>query len=190
MHILENVYVWNFFRKFLDIFFGVYKIVEKEIREFGIGRSQSMLDIGCGSGQHSQLSDADYLGLDMDRRYIDYARKKYGSERRKFECVKLQDANLNGQRFDVSLLVNLLHHISTEDARDLLESLSKITNQYLVSFDPIIQSPRNDIGRFLTDHDRGKFIRNRQQHLDLISEYFEIITVKDLKNFLLKEWPC
>jgi 2-polyprenyl-3-methyl-5-hydroxy-6-metoxy-1,4-benzoquinol methylase len=183
MHVLDNVYVWNFFRKLLDLCFGSYRGVDAIVREFDIDRSVSMLDVGCGTGQHSALTDGEYLGIDMDCRYIEYASKHYGTEKKKFQCVKLQDADLQGRTFEIALLVDLLHHISDPDARDLLASLAKRTSGYLVAFDPIEQSPDNYIGRFLTSHDRGKFIRPLNKHLGLIREYFDILKVKQGKKF-------
>ncbi len=179
-HILDNVGLWNLFRSALDACFGHYRIRVEIMRGFGINRSMSILDVGCGTGQFSQITDSDYLGIDMDCKYIEDSRKKYGSEKKRFECVSLQDARFERQ-YDVSLMVDLTHHISDDDLRDLLVHLKKVTSKFVVFFDPVKQDKWNILGRLITSLDRGKFIRSRETELNIISEYFNVLNVKNLK---------
>jgi 2-polyprenyl-3-methyl-5-hydroxy-6-metoxy-1,4-benzoquinol methylase len=168
-------------RKVLDVIFGLYSKRINIIREFGIDTSVSVLDIGCGTGQYSQITDFEYLGLDMDCHYIDSARKIYGDGKKKFKCSRLQEVDFEGRKYDVSLLIDLTHHISNEDARKLLALLSSVTKHYLIVCDPVKQNRRNYIGAFITYLDRGQHIRDKQDELDLIEKYFEIIKTYDLK---------
>lgn len=180
MHVLDNVSTWNVFRSSLDAIFGLYRIRVAVMREFGVGRRMSVLDVGCGTGQYSQITDGQYYGIDMDCRYIEWAKKKYGSQIKKFECIRLQEVKFD-HPYDVSLLVDLTHHISNNDLSDLLRRLSKVTTQYVVIFDPVRQSKANWIGRFITSLDRGACIREKTLELSLIREYFDIVQVKGLK---------
>lgn len=182
-HLLDNVALWNVFRKLLDLFFGMYRNSQAIMRQFGIGPSFSILDIGCGTGQYSQFTTADYLGLDLDCRYIAFAQRKFGTDRKRFLCQDLATVDFTGRTFDVVLLVNLLHHVDDAGVRQMLEILSRVTTKYLVAFDPVMQSRGNYLGRFLTTHDRGRHIRSVAAEQQLIDEFFTIERTVPVKIF-------
>lgn len=184
MHILDNVLVWNLFRGILDQVFGMYSKNMEQMREFGVERSMSVLDVGCGTGHYSQLTEGEYLGIDSDLRYIDAARKRFGTERRQFVCSRLQDMNFGGRKFNAVLLIDLTHHIPTEDFRSLMSSLSRITQDHLIIFDPVKQRSGNLIGRFLTSIDRGKYIRPKEEEIGIIREYFDVVSLKESCDIL------
>lgn len=184
MHILDNVWVWNLFRAILDRFFGMYRKSIQRMREFGVEETMSVIDVGCGTGHYSQLTKGEYLGIDSDCRYIDAAKKRYGTEKKQFVCSRLQDMDFGGRSFDVVLLVDSTHHIPTEDLRSLLSSLSRITRKYLIVLDPVKQRQGNLVGRFFTSIDRGKYIRAKEDEVALIREYFDIVTIKESCDIL------
>ena len=149
------------------------------LRGFGVTREMSLLDVGCGSGQLSQLTDGEYLGIDMDSRYITSARQRYGGAQKQFTCGRVQDLAGGERRFDVVLMADVAHHLSTHDLRELLMTLKKITGRWLVVLDPVQQSPRNYCGRFLTGRDRGKYIRSKEELLAILGETFTVLRVKE-----------
>lgn len=157
MHILDNVWVWNLFRAILDRFFGMYRKSIQRMREFGVEETMSVIDVGCGTGHYSQLTKGEYLGIDSDCRYIDAAKKRYGTEKKQFVCFRLQDMDFGGRSFDVTLLIVL---------------------------DPVKQRQGNLVGRFFTSIDRGKYIRAKEDEVALIREYFDIVTIKESCDIL------
>lgn len=183
MHLLDNVVLWNAFRAALDWLFGMYRKVEAQMRAFGISRSVSLLDVGCGTGQFSRCTDGDYLGIDADCRYIANAAKRFGTPRQRFVCMRLQDLKPEQQTFEVALLAEVTHHISDADARQLLAHLARVTSRCLVVVDPTIQSRGNYLGRLLTALDRGGHIRSVEAELSLIAEHFTIVKVVPMTAF-------
>lgn len=182
-HVLDNVRAWDAFRKLLDLFFGIYRNVAARMRKFGIDRTVTLLDIGCGTGQHSRLTDGEYLGLDFNPRYIAQAQKKFGSPTKRFVCQRLQDFDFAGRTFDVTLLVAVLHHIADADAQSLLAAVAKITRRYVVIFDPTTQSRGNYLGQWLTRLDRGKYIRTPEREVALIAEHCTVARVFRCQTF-------
>lgn len=194
MHLLENVYFWNLFRKSLDLTAGLYRKRLELMKNFGIDRSVSILDVGCGTGQYSQITAGDYLGIDMDPRYIAAAQQRYGSPQKRFQCVRLQEANLQSKQFDITLLMDATHHLSDADLEDLLLVLQSVTRRYLVITDPVRQNPLNWWGRFLTYCDRGNHIREKNEEIRLIGRHFSVIqriesTFLGVKNIMLFAKP-
>lgn len=53
-----------------------------------------------------------------------------------------------------------------------------MTSQFIVICDPVKQSAKNLLGRFLTYLDRGKYIRPEDDLISLIDSYFQILEIK------------
>src|SRR5262249_13376759 len=72
--------------------------------------TESVLDLGCGCGGFAQAVPGDYVGIDLNPRYIAFARRRFGTPRRRFLCMNLAD--LDGkQSFDKAIMASILHHL-------------------------------------------------------------------------------
>ncbi|MFC2128726.1 class I SAM-dependent methyltransferase [Bacteroidota bacterium] len=183
MHILNNPHIWQFFRGLLEIFFGHYRKRISTIRSFGITDQMTVLDVGCGIGQYAILTKKKYLGIDMDKKYINLAKQTYkNNSLKKFLCEDLGKAKLSDAAFDVSLLVDFTHHLSNEELNHVFVELNRITSKYIVISDPVKQSDKNLIGRFLTYIDRGNYIRAENHLINLIGNYFRLLEVKKVRS--------
>lgn len=72
-----------------------------------------MLEVGCGAGYTARYLEGTYdayVGLDYSAELIRYARERNAGPRRDFVCANLKDYRSSG-RFDVVLMVGVLHHI-------------------------------------------------------------------------------
>ena len=179
MHPLSSVYLWHLFRAGLEGMFHFYSRRIALLRDLGFQGTESVLDIGCGTGQHSEITTGRYLGVDLDARYIEFAKKRHPGK--EFLCRDVSQLQLDGEPFDVALMVDIIHHLSDEQARKLLADLARLTAKRVYFFEPVTQSPRNVVGRLLTAADRGHFIRPRGQLLDLIGDTFEAVATRDLR---------
>ena len=177
MHPLSNVYVWHFFRWFLEGVFGLYTKRIALLKELGFQGTESVLDIGCGTGQHSEITSGRYLGVDLDARYIEFARRRH--PQKEFVCMDVSQLQLEGDLFDVALMVDVIHHLSDEQARRLLADLGRLTSKRVFFFEPVVQSPKNLVGRLLVAGDRGRFIRPRNELLKLIENNFIVEEIRD-----------
>ncbi|MDP3764335.1 MAG: class I SAM-dependent methyltransferase [bacterium] len=179
--ILEHPVVWQPFRKIIDILFGIYRKRQAIIRQFGITNQLSVVDVACGTGQYSTITDFQYLGIDLSEKYIETAKKLYGKDNKTFLCADANTSKISDGSYDVALLIDATHHLSDEENRILIKTLNKIASQFIVICDPVTQSKNNLIGRFLAYMDRGEYIRPTKVLSDLISETLDIKKIVLLK---------
>jgi len=118
-----------------------------------------VLDVACGPGTNTaHFGHADYVGLDVNERYIAAARRRH---HRTFLVadVTAQLPPLEG-RFDCVLLNSLLHHMSDADARGILQRLRGVLAEdgHVHVLDLVLPDDRG-IARLLARLDRGAFAR-------------------------------
>jgi 2-polyprenyl-3-methyl-5-hydroxy-6-metoxy-1,4-benzoquinol methylase len=151
--------IWAAARSGVDWAFGVYRKRLHVMRTWGVLDARcSILDIGCGTGQYSCLPASRYTGLDLNSRYIDYARKEYGQPGRSFQCLDVRTLLSEQAQFDLILMVDFLHHLADDDCTDVLRAAARMARQAVLSFEPVTQQT-NPIGQWIIDHDRGQFVR-------------------------------
>jgi SAM-dependent methyltransferase len=144
-------------------------------RHNDIGAVQRVLDVGCGPGTNCRyFAKADYLGLDVNPRYVAYARRRY---RREFS---VQDVCAyrpsDGRRFDFILLNSLLHHLTDDETRRLLGQLSQLTSSGgFVHIIELVLPERKCLARWLATHDRGDYARPVERWQELFAEHFQAV---------------
>jgi len=138
-----------------------FKAIRATIRrELDLGPGRRTLDLGCGPGAFSDLFEAgDYVGVDLNARYIDHARRT-----RKGSCI-VSDAkkvDLPAARFDQVLIFGLLHHLPDEEARAVLSECRRLLvtgGRLLVIEDIPTVSRLNLIGHLIHRVENGEHIR-------------------------------
>lgn len=81
-----------------------------------------VLDVACGPGTNTaHFLHTDYVGVDLNPRYVEYARRRFGKE---FVAADVADGlpSLHG-RFDFVLVNSFFHHVDDADARRILSAL-------------------------------------------------------------------
>lgn len=171
---LSSPLVYNEMRKILRL----DKIHKNMIQEFVDPKpSESFLDVGCGPGEMAaHLPNNDYLGIDYNSNYIEYASRTFGSERHKFLCGGLDQVIelCDNSTFDTILAFGVLHHLSDEEVLDLFSSariLLKPTGK-MITVDPCLFEGQNPLTRFIVKNDRGKNIRQREEYFHLARKIF------------------
>src|SRR3989344_5800177 len=91
--ILNIPWAWRLFRTTINLFFGLYRKRVKVLRGFGLTDQTAVVDIACGTGEYSKITNGKYLGIDMDCRYIASAQKQYNSPNKQFVCADANAAN-------------------------------------------------------------------------------------------------
>lgn len=155
----DNPVVWEATRLGFELIFSLYKKRIRRIADWGLLKDNpSILDLGCGIGQFSSITGGDYLGLDMNERYIDYARRRNRRPNCSFQCADAATLAHAEARFDGVIIVDLLHHLSDTECGKVLMTASKLARKWVVNFEPI-KEESNPLGRWINNHDRGHFIR-------------------------------
>jgi len=136
-------------------------------------RVRRVLDVGCGPGTNTHcFTDADYLGIDHNEAYIEYARRRYKRDFRVADVTRFTAAP--GERFDFILLNSFLHHIDTANVRRILAHLSTfLTPDGHVHILDLVLPARPSIARLLSRLDRGEFPRPLEEWRQIFGDIFE-----------------
>ena len=132
-----------------------------------------VLDVGCGPGTNTRhFAHCDYLGIDVNARYIEYARARY---ERRFVVADATTYTVPAEeRFDFVLVNSFLHHVNTPDARRILEHLrALLVKDGHVHVLDLVLPDRLTVGRLLAQWDRGEYPRPLEEWRTLLTEWFE-----------------
>ncbi len=92
-------------------------LVEANVRSDG----RLILDSGCGIGNYRESFRGPYVGIDINPRYIDAARKRYPD---RFEVMDCTDLKFPDSSFDEVVTIATTHHLDNDGlARMVQEAL-------------------------------------------------------------------
>jgi ubiquinone/menaquinone biosynthesis C-methylase UbiE len=171
--ISEHPILFIFFRSLLENDFkSIRGLIRRNLR---LGPGVRTLDLGCGPGAFADLFVAqDYVGVDLNRRYIDHARTH---RKGAFIAGDARRLDLPGGRFDQALILGLLHHLDDEDARAVLREAKRVLvpgGVTLVIEDVPTINRLNLIGHLLHRIENGAHIRAAEAYDALYREFGRI----------------
>lgn len=167
---------------------GVYELLqralgargarERFVQEFVRPESgDRILDVGCGTG--SLLDhlpwDIEYVGYDLNERYIASARERYGDRGRFLQACVGDPLPLDPGTFDLVVAKAILHHLDDDEADELLRSTHRQLRPggALVTVDPVFHEGQSWLARALISRDRGRNVRTPEGYRSLAATYFE-----------------
>ena len=141
-----------------------------------------ILDIGCGPADVlSHLPPVEYVGLDMNSAYIDFARKRFGNKGR-FIAQRVSQgliSDISPSGFDTVLAKGVLHHLNDNEAVQLFELADFALKPAgrLITFDGCYVKGQSWLRRLILSMDRGPYVRTREAYFNLASTLFKHINV-------------
>ena len=149
-----------------------------------------VLDVGCGPGTNARrFGSSYYLGLDINPKYIEFARARY---RRDFRVADITTYDAPaGERFDLILVNSFLHHLDDEATiRVLKQAGSLLSDDGHIHVLDLVAPAEPGIARYLARKDRGEHPRPLEVWRDLFAECFEptLFVPYALKGFGVTLW--
>lgn len=135
-----------------------------------------IVDIGCGPGQLIRwLPPVEYAGFDINKAYIDRAKKIYG-HLGLFLAGDVRSAEDDGRfmNADVAVCFCVLHHLDDEEVLEVMEFARKTLKPdgRLVCEEPCWMPDQGFFSKMIMSNDRGKNIRTEQDYLKLMKKAF------------------
>jgi len=134
-----------------------------------------VLDVGCGTAQIIEhLPHVHYVGFDPSKEYILAAKKKFGRIG-DFYLGDVTDASkLPLSNFDRAISIGVMHHLDDDEVTELVKVCKRSLRLggRLITVDPCISSEQSRIARYLVTHDRGRFVRTKDQYEHLLCAQF------------------
>src|SRR5262249_1854420 len=132
-----------------------------------------LLDVGCGPGTNAlRFSGVDYVGVDINDRYLSIARAKYPG---RFIQADLQSADLSSfGAFDAILVNSFLHHLPDDAVLRILEQLHGLLDgDGRIHVLELVLPERRSLARMMANLDRGRYARTLSAWRDLFGTHFE-----------------
>lgn len=171
--VLEFGWAYKLFRAFAaDNSFTNYLVTQW----YRVEPTTRVLDLGCGTGDTLQLLPefASYEGHDINPDYIRLCQERFG-DRGLFIQTDLSTGQLAAEgKFDLALLVGVLHHLDDEACLHLLRNARRALRPggRLVTLDGVFHPGQRPLSRFVVSLDRGRHVRCEEDYLKLVKQVF------------------
>lgn len=157
-----------------------------------IPRNARVIEIGCGDGKNSEYmpEGVEYTGCDPNPKYIQHARARYGG-RGTFLCAGAEEfARLSLGRFDVVLVVSVLHHLDDAQVLALANGARAALRPggLFLTWEPCWTPAQHWLDRLMLSLDRGRHVRTADAYARLLGTIFGNVEIRFLMTPKLL-WP-
>jgi len=151
---------------------------------------RNVLDVGCGPGTNAALfANTGYLGVDINPRYIESAKKKYGRHFLVADVTTYDE--IPEEKFDFVLINSFLHHIDDAGTNAILSRLKYwLSDDGHIHILELVYPARLSVAQLVAKADRGKFSRPLEQWRSLFEQHLnvQIFEPYPLKGFGVTLW--
>jgi tRNA (uracil-5-)-methyltransferase TRM9 len=189
----------NFYENYADSFNKSRKNIWSEFDEVlkYVKRTDYVLDIGCGNGRFSKLFDKDqYLGIDFSEALLKKAEAhnplyKYMN----IDITKKDWKDKINRKFDVVILIAVLHHIPSSKLRiQVLSDMQTILNKNAIIVMSLWHFQKNNskFRNIGNDNYLVSWNKETQRYVcyikeSEIEEYVKILKLKILHKFIARD---
>ena len=155
------------------------------LRHNDMTQVSAILDVGCGPGTNRSLfTQSDYLGVDINPKYIEFARRRYGG---RFEVADVRDfVQAGDEQFDFILLNSLLHHIEDDNVHGILSRLpAALSDDGHVHIIDLVLPEERGIARYLAKNDRGDWSRPLHAWQQMFEDHYHPVVFEPFAVRLL-----
>jgi len=146
----------------------------------------SILDIGCGPADIAAFlpSTVKYTGFDISHQYIAAAKARFGN-RGNFICAPVNSFSVVNS-FDIVIAIGVLHHLEDDEAIRLcsLANLALKPGGRFITMDGCSEDNLHPIATWMLKHDRGDFIRTKDDYIKIASHNFPDIQAEIVRDML------
>lgn len=174
----SNPYFFNFLQKVCNL--GDLK--EEVSLHLRVEPSESILDVGCGTGLYSVLAKDKYVGLDLNEAYVKYAKTKYKNSNKKFIVEDIKKLNFGKEKFDKTLYLAMLHHFNEADNLKILSKIASITKKMVLILDLTLPDNPTAAQKFFLKVERGQYVRPINEQINIVQKVFDIRKVSLVFN--------
>ncbi len=154
---------------------GADRLRYRCIEALDLHDGDAVLDLGCGPAYYfERLPKVTYVGYDTEPRYIAYANDKWG-DKASFRCELFDEEQAKTlPPIDAVMMLGLLHHLSDEQCRQLLELAGKVLapGGTVISVDTCFEPTQGRISRWMSENDRGEYVGEPSRFTNLAEEFF------------------
>lgn len=146
-----------------------------------VASARRVLDVGCGPGTNAPMFAAqEYLGVDLNPRYVEDARRRHGREFIVADATEL-DARIE-PGFDLILVNSLLHHLPDEAVARTLAGLGRLVadDGHVHIIDLCLPSSFG-AARLLARADRGRYARPPDVWRTMFESAFEPVVLEPFR---------
>jgi len=166
--------IFIFLRKIIEFNFrSERKVLKHEIQKQN--DSIKILDLGCGTGEFSELlKNCNYTGIDINQRYINYAKNKYD---RNFLLMNATKLDFPNNFFDYIVVLGVLHHLDEDNSLKVLNEMIRVLKDdgKIIIMEDVDTGSRIDVlGNLIRRLDEGNFIKTKEEYLNLIGKRVKI----------------
>ena len=164
--------------------FSIEKYIKNIIQKEFILDTSKVLDFGCGTGSNSFIFNPQYyLGVDTDKKRIDFANKTFPEYR--FEVIKNNTLPAQDNFFDYICIFATIHHIPNNVFREYLKEFERVIkpNGKIIVIEPVLSKEHKFNNWFMKTFDDGKYIRHEEEYKKLFEEKFIITIHKRFRKF-------
>ncbi len=169
--LLDNPAVWRKAQAILG-WYTVRAYRRTVTRLLGLTGAETVLDVGCGTGEYSQLLHyGRYVGVDFNPQYVEWANQSYGVEgKTEFFAMDVADVPKLRVAVDAAFCIAVTHHLSDAELQKLVRDVLAVADRFVIVDLVLPPAALNPLSYVLIRMDRGRHGRTRSRLLATIGE--------------------